>query len=195
MLETALSDAGLEQEVDTIFLAHVGVFPGRQLPTGLTLAHVDKAKLPRFVRTRLMAFSDTDCEPEHADIENEVSRLGAEMLGSGRGLLATVDGEPAGVLWSYEEAQDVWISLLGVRQPFREQGIAHALLRARTADAYSRGFRSVVINVNVDNRGALRLYRKLGFRDKVYHQWRYRKTLKCAFDIAMSDAQWVAALI
>lgn len=189
------------QEATDLFLAHTGAMPGHAACPALEIVAVDDANLHDSAHIPLLAFADTEKAPDQRKVDNgcgenrsfylapnssshselsivdEVARRRIGMEGNERGLLAKVAGEPVGLLWSTEKAHDVWIHLLGVRKPFRRRGIAHALLKHRVGSAYSAGFRSVVINVRADNTYSLRLCRRLGFRDEVYRQRRYRLLL------------------
>jgi mycothiol synthase len=56
-----------------------------------------------------------------------------------------------------------WISLLGVRPPWRGRGLGEALLVRSLNALHSRGLRRAALNVDVDNTtAALRLYTKIG---------------------------------
>ena len=56
-----------------------------------------------------------------------------------------------------------WISLVGVRPPWRGRGLGEALLLNSLHEFKRRGHRRAALNVDVDNTtGALRLYTKIG---------------------------------
>jgi len=56
-----------------------------------------------------------------------------------------------------------WVGTLGVRRPYRRQGLGLALLRHSFAEFYRRGRRRVGLGVDSQNlTGATRLYQKAG---------------------------------
>jgi ribosomal protein S18 acetylase RimI-like enzyme len=67
-----------------------------------------------------------------------------------------------------------WVRLLGVRRPWRRQGIALALLRQAFQEFKRRGQRSVGLGVDAASpTGATELYRRAGMRiDKQFAQYR-----------------------
>jgi GNAT superfamily N-acetyltransferase len=83
-------------------------------------------------------------------------------------LIAWEDGEPVGhahVAWErttlgVPEVQDVFVP-----EELRGRGIGTRLSRAAEALARARGYGALSIGASVANEGALRLYRRLGFRD------------------------------
>ncbi|HMK92775.1 MAG TPA: GNAT family N-acetyltransferase [Thermoleophilia bacterium] len=85
-------------------------------------------------------------------------------------LLARLDGEPVGALTAVVLGDRGWISLLGVRAPFRGRGIAAALLRHSFAAFGARGIRRVLLAVDAQNpTGATALYERAGMR--VVKRW------------------------
>lgn len=172
-LGPALCKAGCLPGKIEIFLAHVGSVAAPPSVSGLCVEAVDEANIERFARIVLEAFAG---ELGAMDLAQEIARRRAELTGTGRGLLARIDGEPAGILWRYDEAQDTWINLLGMRPSFQRRGIGRRLLCHTLLEAYGRGCRSVLINVLAENERAMRLYRRLGFVDQVY--WRHRYLLE-----------------
>jgi len=172
-LGSVLCEAGWRPVEPELFLAHVGpVSPPFEIP-GLEVWPVYESNLCQFAATRLRAFGASDDVPDPSGIKAEIARCERDLLGTGRGMLAKVHGQPAGVIWWHEVLLDIWVNLVGTRTPFRGQGIAAELLRQCTEDAYDRRYRSVLLNVVSDNLLALRLYHRLGFRDQVYWCHRY----------------------
>lgn len=58
-----------------------------------------------------------------------------------------------------------WVNWLGVRKPWRRQGLAEALLQRSFTELYARGKRRVGLGVDAQNvTGALRLYERVGMR-------------------------------
>lgn len=94
-----------------------------------------------------------------------------------------IDGEEiAGVcLCNPREAGDpqtAWIHILGVRPPWRRQGLALALLHHSFGSLYRHGARRIALEVDTQNpTGATRLYEKAGMR--VEHRFDfYEKELR-----------------
>jgi GNAT superfamily N-acetyltransferase len=167
-LEPALRRAGWKVKEPELYLAHVGpVSSACEIP-GLETWPVYESNLGQFAATRLRAYSHSEEAPDPAQIKAEIARWEKELSGTGRGLLAKVSGQPVGIIWWHEEPLDIWINQIGVRIPFRCQGIASELLRQCTEDAYYRGYKSVLLNVASDNVAAMRLYQRMGFHDEVY---------------------------
>lgn len=81
-----------------------------------------------------------------------------------------VDGdEIAGInlgrKWSWEDKENGYISVLGVRRPWRKRGLGLALLRHSFREYYNRGYRKVDLHVDGESlTGAVRLYEKAGMR-------------------------------
>lgn len=68
-----------------------------------------------------------------------------------------------------------WIRSLGVRRPWRKQGIALAMLYHIFSDCYARGIEKVGLGVDAENlTGATRLYERAGMKTKI-HFVRYEK--------------------
>jgi len=60
-----------------------------------------------------------------------------------------------------------YIGMLTVEKPYRHLGVGTELVRRTIEEMASRGCREVVLEAEVTNKGALRLYENLGFmRDK-----------------------------
>lgn len=168
-----LVGAGCVKGKTEIFLAHVGPVPPSPPVPHLTMEPVSGSNLRAFARTKLQAFAEDESIVEEAAVAAEMTQRRAELEGTGVGMLARVAGEPAGIIWWYQEDVDLWIIFLGTRARFRERGVASSLLAGCLRTAYEVGFRSVMINLMAENERALRLYRRLGFRDEISRQQRY----------------------
>jgi len=58
-----------------------------------------------------------------------------------------------------------WVSILGVRRPWRRRGLGEALLRRAFRDLHARGLRRVGLGVDAESpTGATRLYERAGMR-------------------------------
>lgn len=173
-LGSVLLAAGCTRTATQVFLAHDGAPRACPAVPGLTVEPATAANIDALARTKMRAFDADDAVPPAPGLAYEIAQRRLELSGSARGLLARLDGEPAGFVWWYAEADADWIVLLGVRAPFRRRGLARWLLCRRLIEA-RRQHRPVLINVLTDNARALRLYRSLGFVHEVY--WRYRYVL------------------
>lgn len=79
----------------------------------------------------------------------------------------TVVGICLGSKWGYTSQDIGHVSILGVRRPWRRQGIARALLLHCFGEFYRRGYRSVDLGVDAGNlTGALDLYYQVGMKVK-----------------------------
>jgi ribosomal protein S18 acetylase RimI-like enzyme len=168
-----LQQAGCPFDKSDMFLAHVGEVPTASSVQGFVTEPLTESNLAAFTDTKLRAFADSEEHPDEAELQSEIERRRAELVETYGGLLARVNGEPAGVLGWYVETQDVWINVLATRLPFRHQGIGRALLCKLLTHAYAQKCRSVVINVVDENTAALQLYQAVGFTDVVSRRRRY----------------------
>jgi hypothetical protein len=90
-----------------LFLAHVGSVPQFAPLQGLAAESVAEDTLHEFAKTRLMAFADSEAEPDADKVRDEVDRRQAELAGTGRGALACFHGEPVGITWWYDQGDDM----------------------------------------------------------------------------------------
>lgn len=76
------------------------------------------------------------------------------------------DGTPvAAQVCDEERFGSAWVSILGVRAPWRRKGLGEALLHQAFHDLYARGRRRVALGVDAENTtGATRLYERVGMR-------------------------------
>ena len=102
--------------------------------------------------------------------------------------IATAGDEIAGIsinrIWGQDQPDTGWVDILGVRSPWRKQGLGAALLRESFARFKARGMTVAGLNVDAANAtGAVGLYERVGMQ--VYRQQTaYRKVLRgCAEDI------------
>ncbi len=84
---------------------------------------------------------------------------------------------------SHENPDMGWVNSLGVRRPWRRNGLALALLQHSFGELYRRGRRSVGLGVDADSlTGATRLYEKAGMH--VARQFiNYEKVLRPGVDL------------
>ena len=79
---------------------------------------------------------------------------------------ATECAELVGICLGYpcQAAGEGWISIVGVRRPWRRQGIAKAIVTAAFAEFWEAGRPRVSLEVDAENLSAIRLYELLGMR-------------------------------
>lgn len=105
--------------------------------------------------------------------------------------LAMDDGQVAGVSLCRPKVSDDpemgWVQTLGVRRPWRKQGLGLALLQHSFGEFYRRGKRRVGLGVDAQNlTGALRLYEKAGMRSDPSRQFSlYEKELRPGVDLTV----------
>ena len=101
--------------------------------------------------------------------------------------LAMAGDEIAGAALCFSKDNEypemAWIQSLGVRRPWRRQGLALALLHYVFGEAYHRGITKVGLGVDTESlTGATRLYEKAGMQ--IYRQWdTYEKELRPGEDL------------
>ncbi|OBQ74522.1 GNAT family N-acetyltransferase [Mesorhizobium erdmanii] len=120
---------------------------------------------------------DTD-----AIAEIDMAELRAEKLGPGKlagfirnenVIVAEVGGEIAGfcVLLYRPERLMAVLEAIAVLVNFARQGVGRTLLEAAEREATNRGYRSLQLHVRADNKRAIDIYRRSGFR----RLWRIRR--------------------
>lgn len=62
------------------------------------------------------------------------------------------------------QANDLYLSNIAVHPDFRGQGLGTQLLNVVSSIAKSRGCKRIVLNVETEKKGAIRLYQKFGYR-------------------------------
>lgn len=99
--------------------------------------------------------------------------------------LVAVDGDQiAGIGLARAPSDEGWIDVIGVRRPWRRQGIGLALLHDLFAALRARGLRSVSLSVDAESQtGAPRLYGRAGMTVRTSYL-RYRKELRPGRDPA-----------
>lgn len=86
-----------------------------------------------------------------------------------------------------EDEQMGWVSTLGVRRPWRKQGLGLALLQHSFGEFYRRGKQDVGLGVDADSlTGALRLYEKASM--SVYSRFdKYEKEIRAGKEISVQS--------
>lgn len=109
--------------------------------------------------------------------EQRIKRYGFDP---GLWLVAVEVDEVAGAAVCQDRSGVGWVSVLGVRRPWRRRGLGLALLRSAFAEFYRRGTRKVALAVDSQSlTGATRLYERAGMHlERLYSV--YRKELRPA---------------
>lgn len=85
------------------------------------------------------------------------------------------------------EGQLGWISILGVRRPWRKHGLGLALLQYAFGKFYERGWMRAELDVDAGSlTGAVRLYERAGMREVRRHD-RYEKELRPGKELMTTD--------
>ena len=94
--------------------------------------------------------------------ERRIKRYGFDP---GLWLVAAEGAEVAGAAVCQDRSGVGWVSVLGVRRPWRRRGLGLALLRSGFGEFYRRGTRKVALAVDSQSlTGATRLYERAGMR-------------------------------
>lgn len=104
----------------------------------------------------------------------------ALALTAGTALVAETDGVVQGYVLARTAADTAEILNLAVAPGSRRQGIAMALLRQLLGTVERMGVTEVFLEVRQSNRGALMLYRELGFRVAGMRRAYYRRPVEDA---------------
>lgn len=115
-----------------------------------------------------------------ADPWSEAGLEEALALTAGTGLVAEIDGVVQGYVLARTAADTAEILNLAVAPASRRKGIAMALLRQVLGTVEPMGVTEVFLEVRQSNRGALMLYRELGFRVAGMRRAYYRRPIEDA---------------
>ncbi len=168
------------------------------LPEGLRFATLaERNDLREVMRASTEAFQDHwgfVPAPEEDELRHWQEWTGNDHLFNPSLWFMVMDGdEVAGIslcrISSYEDPEMGWVNTLGVRRPWRRQGLALALLQHSFGELYRRGKRAVGLGVDADSlTGATRLYEKAGMR--VVRQFiNYEKVLRPGIDLATREIE------
>jgi ribosomal protein S18 acetylase RimI-like enzyme len=128
----------------------------------------DDADMRRFHHIMDTAFRDTpDYQPRPYERWREVV-AGLPTVAWDEWFVATLDGEPAGILMSSDQALDDnegWVKNLAVLRACRRRGVGEALLRHAFAVYAGKGRALVGLGVDLENpTEAVRLYHAVGMK-------------------------------
>ncbi len=108
------------------------------------------------------AFRDLWGRPRNT-FENFVRETEKESFDPSLWFLAEAGDEIAGVTLCKTLAGEGWVTVVGVRRPWRKRGLGLALLRHAFAEYHRRGVRKVLLSVDAESiTGAPRLYGRAG---------------------------------
>jgi mycothiol synthase len=134
--------------------------------------------------------------PFEAEYERWMNRIhNDERYDPSLWFLAMAGEEIAGVslCWprSFDDPTMGWVGTLGVRRPWRRQGLGMALLQHSFGEFYRRGTTIVGLGVDAQNlTGALRLYTKAGMHSDQRHQHSiYEKELRAGNDLSIQSLE------
>jgi mycothiol synthase len=141
------------------------------LPEGLEIRGATPAEVPAILAAANEAFRDNPGHREQTDEDTanllgnpnhdpslwRVAWDGAEVAGVVQTWILTTDNERLGV-------KRAWLGSVSVRRPWRQRGIARALIAETFAALRERGITEAMLGVDAQNpSGALQLYESLGF--------------------------------
>jgi mycothiol synthase len=134
--------------------------------------------------------------PFEEDYERWMHRLhNDERFDPSLWFLAMAGDEIAGIslCWSrsFDDPTMGWVGTLGVRRPWRRQGLGMALLQHSFGEFFRRGTTIVGLGVDAQNlTGALRLYTKAGMHSDHRHQHSiYEKELRAGNDLSTQSLE------
>lgn len=106
--------------------------------------------------------------------EAELAGIVAKLPPRRSFIVARIGGEPAGVGLASRVGADVAVDCVMTSEAFRRSGAATAVMRGAEAWAFGEGARRLVLSVIDDNRPAVTLYRKLGYRPLCAYHYRVK---------------------
>jgi mycothiol synthase len=128
------------------------------------------------------AFRDLWGRPRNT-FESFVQETEKESFDPSLWFLAVEGDEIAGVTLCKMLAGEGWVSVVGVRRPWRKRGLALALLRHALSEYHRRGVRKVLLSVDAESiTGAPRLYGRAGMRVRESYVI-HRKELRPGVDL------------
>lgn len=114
---------------------------------------------------------------------SQVTRLAEKIADYGELLTAVADGKNAGMTGYYRndtQSKTAYITVVVVKPDFRGMGIGLAMIKKVIEDCTDKGFKTIRLEVDKHNQGAIHLYTKLGFintEEKSENSYYYELTL------------------
>jgi ribosomal protein S18 acetylase RimI-like enzyme len=161
------------------------------------------ADTPRITYSHPVYLADEDAFKDHHGYVEESFEIGFPRFK--HGLTKTENYDPSlwFIAWDGDEVAGIsicrpyspedknmgWVEVLGVRRPWRKQGLGEALLQYSFGKFYARGKRKVGLGVDASSlTGALRLYEKVGM--SVFSQFdKYAKEIRAGEEISLQSIE------
>jgi mycothiol synthase len=144
--------------------------PPVDLPAGYTLASWSPQRAGLFFEAYRDAFREGPRFPHWSEEVWRHNFTGGDGFRPDLSLLLLEEAEPVGFALCYvetevasEPASEGWVVQMGVRPAWRRRGLGGALLCEVLHKFQGEGLARAVLEVNVDNHRARRLYERLGF--------------------------------
>lgn len=150
-------------------LAALRDLPAAPLPAGIILAPWGPDSIPAFYSAYSAAFADRPGFPGWSQEQWVDWTAGDPTFRPHLSWVALADDEPVGFITCAEEHETAtqaptgFIIQVGTRLSWRGQGIASALVTRVLEACQAEGYGTAILDVNVNNPIARRLYERLGF--------------------------------
>ena len=121
------------------------------------------------LRVMLEAFKEYEgvLDPPSAAHTETVESMHKRLVAGGA-LIASIDAEPAGVVFYEPQDTYLYFSRLSVLPAFRNRGVGRALINHVETHAHANGFAGVRLGVRVQLPHMLTMYERLGYRVTKY---------------------------
>jgi mycothiol synthase len=147
--------------------------PPVELPAGYTFASWGSQRAGLFFETYRDAFRERPRFPDWSEETWRHNFTGGEGFRPDLSLLLLEDAEPVGFALCYVETEagpeptsEGWIVQMGVRPAWRNRGLGGSLLCEALTGLQAERLTRAVLDVDVDNHTARRLYERLGFETR-----------------------------
>ena len=149
-------------------LSDLSDLPASALPTGVTLVAWTPEVVPAFFAAYAAAFADRPGFPGWSQEQWVAWTSGDPDFRPNLSWVALADTEPVGFITCAEDSREPtpvgFIIQTGTRPDWRGRGLATALVVRALRDCRDAGYSAAMLDVNVNNPTARRLYDRLGFR-------------------------------
>ncbi|HET8630436.1 MAG TPA: GNAT family N-acetyltransferase [Thermomicrobiales bacterium] len=148
-----------------------GPLPDQPPPPGVTLVHWEQGLAARFYAVYRDAFSTRPGAPGWTEEGWVVALTGSPAFRPARSYLLREGDEDVGFLIAHVDPEENarlgenagWLAQLGVRPGWRGRGLAAVMIAVALCGLRDDGLDTAMLDVNVDNPGARRVYERLGF--------------------------------
>jgi len=137
--------------------------PQAAFPAGVRLIPWTAESAPQFFRAYQRAFRDRPGFPDPAQEDWIADYLDSPDFRPDLSLCAVADGECVGFITCDVSADRGWIDQVGVAPDERRRGLAGNLILSALHRFRAEGLQEASLHVNINNPGAVALYRRLGF--------------------------------